>query len=726
MRISRRGFLRTGLTTGAMLAPAPILDMKAWAAESSQAPVEVRPSIRDGCASHCGIFVHVKNGRLWKVTGQPQHPTSKGKLCAKAHGAAFRTYDRDRITQPLKRWGNKFTPISWDQALDEIAAKLKGILEEYGPGAVFMAHHPMALSKFYLPRFASALGVSTVMAHSAACNTTVIKAWATMLGGTPGADDGNSKFVLYISRNPAEGIKTSYTNALAKSIANGAKVVVVDPRQSVTAAIANEWVPIRPGTDLALLLAMAHVIITENLYDANFVRDHTTGFAEFAAAVQEYTPEWAEDITTVPAATITRLAREMAAAKPHCVIDSGWKGAPGTSYVNSLDMVRAIAAVNLLMGNLGQPGGLKFSSGPKLGSLDPEKHPSPPKPTVPRADGAGIPGEFPLAPSQGLPHVLMQKAREGKVKAGFIRHFNPVRNFPDPRHMRAGLEALDLLVVVDVYLSETAMLADYVLPEPSYLEREEIVEGLSGARPAVAMQSAALAKLHPETRGFEEIVQALAERLGAGQYFNFTLEELNAAMLKPLGITVDQLREKGTIVLDAPTGGGGVPKLKTKSGKAEFASPDFAKFGFNAVPRWLPPRVAPDPGNPRSFRLIHGKEAYHSHTTTTNLPYLLQISKDYDTDRLWINAKRAAALGIRDGDLVTICNGQATAQIRAKVTERLHPDAVYLPMGYGIFSPYLREAYGYGVSMNDFVPYQTDPLIGHTMMMEVLVEVEKA
>ncbi|MFZ5815563.1 MAG: molybdopterin-containing oxidoreductase family protein [Bacillota bacterium] len=721
---TRRSLLRTGLVAGTVAAAAPLLDMTRWAEAASLAPTEVRPTMCNGCSSHCGMLVHVKNGRVWKAEGHPDHGQNKGKLCARAHAVLTQVYDPDRLTQPLKRVGDRFEPISYEQALDEIAEKLAAILKAHGPGAFFIGQNPRPLGAFYGVRFAHALGSPNTLTHNASCNTSLAAGYSAVFGATPGADLARSKYIVLMGRNPAEGIKTGYTSALAKAIASGAKVVVIDPRQSVSAGLATEWLPIRPGTDLALLLAIAHLLISEKLYDEAFVAEQTTGFDRLAEAVQPYTPAWAAGITGIDTGTITRLALELAAAKPSAVIDPSWKGGFGYNYANSTETARMVGIVNALLGNPGKPGGLTFSSGPALGSLDPELHPNPPKPKVARVDGAGVPGEFPLAPSQGLPHLLAQKAKEGKVKAGLIRHHNPVRNFPDPQHMSEGFSALELLVVVDPYLSETAMLAHCVLPEPSFLEREEIVEAYSG--PSVAMRTRVVEKVHPETRGFEEIITGLARRLGVDPYFNFTLDELNAARLAPLGITLDELRQKGAIKLAAAPAAGGPLKFKTGSGKVEFASAKFEKAGFSAVPTWIPPKVAPSGLNPRQFRLIHGKQGYHTHSASLNNPYLLQITRDYDGERLWINAGRAAALGIADGDLVVVRSDRATGTVRAKVTERIHPEAVYLPAGYGSWSPYLSRARGVGLSFNDFVPFQTEPIAGHAMMMEVVVEVEKA
>ncbi|HYG56582.1 MAG TPA: molybdopterin-dependent oxidoreductase [Symbiobacteriaceae bacterium] len=726
MELTRRHLLKTGLATGAVLAASPLLDLKRWAEAAAAAPVQLVPSLCNGCSSHCGLIAHVKDSRVWKVTGHPDHNRSKGKLCARAHAAATWPYDPDRLTQPLKRVGEQFVPISFEKALDEIAAGLKKVLSEHGPSAVFYEHNPRAMGVFYGTRLMHALGVSTIMTHQASCNSSLGAGFSAVLGTTPGADLANSKYILFIGRNPAEGIRTSYTTALGTVLKKGAKVVSVDPRQSATAALATEWIPIRPGTDLALLLAMSHVIIGEKLYDEAFVAANTVGFEKFAEAVQANTPEWAAPITDIPVSTIARLARELAAAKPNCVVDPGWKAAFGTNYLNSSETARAVGCLNALLGNLGQPGGISFSPDAKLGALDAAVHPSPAAPKTPRADGVGIKGEFPLAPSVGIPHYLMQKAKEGKVKAGFIRNHNPVRNFPDRQHMITGMQALDLLVVVDTHLSETAMQAHYVLPEPTWLERDEIVETSPGGKPTVAMRVQAIPKIHPGTYRFDEIIVGLANRLGVGQYFNFTLDELNEARVKPLALSLAAFKEKGSVMIDVAPASPGMPKLNTPSGKAEFTSAKWADNGFPEVPAWAPPKVMPDPNNPKAFRLIHGKEGFHSHTSTTNTPHLLQISKDHDSERLWINANRARALGIADGDLLVVRSPLAEAKVRAFVTERLHPDAVYLPMGYGLFSPHLTRASGYGVSMNDFVPYDTEPISGHAMMMEVTVEVEKA
>lgn len=321
----------------------------------------------------------------------------------------------------------------------------------------------------------------------------------------------------------------------------------------------------------------------------------------------------------------------------------------------------------------------------------------------------------------------MRKALEGKVKAGIVLHHNPVRNFPDPRFMEAGMRALDLLVVIDTHLTETAMLAHYILPEPSFLEQEELIEGMPGERATVAMRTQVVPRRFTQTKPLPEIIEGLARRLGIERFFGASLEDLNRARLAPYGMTLEEFRRRGSMMVEPSTPFRyGMPRLGTPSGKVEFASERFARAGFSAVPTWVPPKVSPSLADPKAFRLIHGKQAYHSHTATANIPILLQITKDHAAERIWIHPRRAARLGIKDGDLVRVTSPLADQTVRAKVTHRIHPEAAYLPAGYGRTSPYMRTAVGFGINPNDFTAADAEPISGHAMMHEVIVWIEKA
>lgn len=535
------------------------------------------------------------------------------------------------------------------------------------------------------------------------------------------ADINNAKYIMFLGRSYAEGLSPSTAAGLAATRERGAKVVIVDPRQSASCILADEWVPIRPGTDLGMLLAIAHVLIKEELYDKEFIAQYTTGFDEFKETMVQYTPEWAQTVTDIPAATIYRLAREMAEHRPASLIEQGYKAPSGANYINGTDTFRMMAAINGLLGNYGQKGGMTFSSGPKFGALNKDKYPTPPKPTVPRCDGAGIKGEYPLTPlAAGSIPVIAQKALAGKIKAGFLYSINPVRNTPDLEYMRKAFKNLDLLVVCDVQWSETAVLANYILPECSYVEREDLPTMVSGNK--VTMRCQAIDILHPLTKPLDEIVTEMAQAMGFEKYFNFTREEQITAMLKPLKLTLEDLRAKGTVVADVPKSAPKPLTFGTASKKLEFSSKEFADNGFPAVPVWKPPLSTAGKDN---FVLISGKQAVMSHTVSANIPLLMQIAKEYHMERLWINADRAQKLGIKDGDMVEVTSPIATKRIRAKVTERIHPQAAYLPLGYGATSSRLKTAYGFGISSNDFVPLAIEPISGSALMMEVLVKIRK-
>ncbi len=727
MSLTRRNFLKTaGLTAGALGLGLQGLDFTSWAQEQQQAEVVKKPSLCNVCASHCGMWVYVKNDRIWKVTGHEENDRSQGRLCPRAHGGIDWVYDPYRLKRPLKRREDgDYAPVDWDQALDEIADKLREILEEEGPEKVFYAHNPRRTGVFYGNRLMHALNVSTICTHNAACNTARGRGFSATMGGVPSTDIANSRYLIFLGRNYGGGIRTSQLKALQAALRGETRIVCVDPRQNETAALADKWIPIQPGTDLALVLAMSQVIIKEGLYDEEFIEEYSVGFTDYAENLEDYTPEWAEELTDVPAETITTMARDLAAAAPASMVYPTWKGAFGCNYENSTETARAVACINALLGNINQQGGFFFYHGPETGSLDPEKHPAPSTPDTPRADGAGEKDEFPLATGHGLPHVLAERIREGRVKAGIVRHHNPVRNFPDYDHMKEGFGSLDLLVVCETQMSETAMVADYVLPECSFAEREEVIEARGGRRGTLAMRTRVIPKMYPHTRSYDEIVVELAERLGVGEYFNFSLDEANQAILEPYDISLEEFKEVGSMRVDLPQPEG-VPEFNTPSGKFEFYYEEFERHGAPPVVGWIPPDTGLEFGK-NEFRLVHGKEAFHSHTATANTPQLLQITKDYQTNRLWINADRAEELGLDDGDEVRISSEIYSDTTRVKLTQRIHPETVYYPSGYGNKTPHYRVAHKIdSLSPNDFVKYQKESIVGHAMVNEVIVTLEKA
>jgi thiosulfate reductase / polysulfide reductase chain A len=724
-KLSRRGFIKASAATAALASAGPV-GFNAWSNEyvkaGANSEIKEIPSTCNACSSKCGMIGHVKNGRLWKLTGHPDHPYSKGKLCARGHGYATVVYSQDRLTQPLKRVGEKkFEPITWEQAYKEIAEKLNKIIKEHGPQSVALTEDPRASGKFYSPRFINALGSSNYYTHHVVCSNSRDAGFLHTVGVTAtSADISNAKYIMFIGRSYGDGIRPSSVQALASAKDNGAKIVIVDPRLNNTGNLATEWLAIRPGTDLALVLAMSHVLIKENLHDMEFIKNYTIGFEEYAKELKKYTPEWAAKITGLPADAITRIAMDMGKAKPKALIEQSWRGAFGCNYENSTETGRAVAMFNALLGNYQQKGGSIFGGKPTLGKLDKEKYPSPKEPEVPKAGSK----EFPIAyPENGVATIVAKVALEGKMKAAIYYHSNAALGYGNPKVMKEALSKMDLVVAIDVQMSETAQLAHYVLPEVTYIERDEVIEGLSGKIPGIALRQQMVEKVHPETKPIHEIYTELAKACGVGQYFNFTLDKLNEAMLAPTGITYKQLREKGTIMFpNEEITLGKMKELKTPSGKVEFYSETYKEAGFKPIVEWIEPKVSPADD---SFRLITGKQAIHSHTQTANIPILMQITKDYDLERIWINPIRAKALGIKDGDMVELKSSEATSKIRVKVTERIHPEAIFVPSHYGITSKDLKTGQGIGFGYMEHVPFDFEKWSGSGNIHEVIVKVRK-
>lgn len=727
LHLTRRKFLIGSAAGGASLVAGSYLGLDSWASkEKVSQEVKITPTLCDACGNWCAMNVYTRGGRVWKAEGIPFAGNNMGRICAKGHGMLHDMYNKDRVKSPLKRVGpGKFEPISWEQAYKEIGHKMLAIASKHGRESLFWLQYPEG-NEPLTKRFMAALGSPNVFSHGSTCFLPRnIGWWLTVGEPKPEHDLSNTRFMLFIGRNPAAGLHLRQLRDITTAKDKGGRLVVVDPRFSEAAAIGHQWIRIRPGTDLALMLAIAHVMIKKNIYQKEFVEKYTEGFEEFAEKIEEYTPEWAAEKTSIPEEVIVQLAEDLAAAAPRAVIHRGYHGAMGTQYKNSLQLVRAVGCVNGLLGNFNQIGGTYFAPKPKLGQLDPAKHPAPPKVKGPMADGSGDPDRYPLTPMGiGLAHAIPELALQGKLKAGFIHHNNPLRTNPNPARVIEGYRKLELLVCFDYVLSETATISDYVLPESYYLERDDVVHtNHSYDSKQVAIRQAVVKPIY-DTKPLVRILIEMAPHLGIGKYFNFTLEDYNRACLEPLGVSLERLKKEGVVDL-----GGkwqpGEPTFGTPSGKLEFVSSTLRDLNLPAVPEWEEPLVAPDRNDMHSFRLVHGKQAHMTHARTINQMYLKEITLKNDWGRAWIHPDRAKALGIKDGDCMTLSSPVGKGRVRAKVTESIHPECIFLPSGYGVFSRNLRTAFGYGVSYNDFVPTQFDPVLGHTMSGETIVRVEK-
>ena len=282
-------------------------------------------SLCNSCSSKCGFTAYVKDGQLVTMIGDANHPYCDGTLCARGYAYASIAWSEDRLTEPLKKNDKgEFEAISWDQAYAEIAEKVQSIIGSDGPQALAMIQDPRPSGSYYTKRFMNALGSANVYTHGVACNMSKNSGMTQALGAADFTTDvENANMVIFLGRSYCDGIRPSSVHALQKAHERGCRIVMVDPRCNASTLFADEWLPINPGTDLALILAMAHVLVEEGKYDKEYVANYTVGFEDWAARLAEYTPEWAEGKTGISASTIKRLAAQMWEACPEGVHRAG-------------------------------------------------------------------------------------------------------------------------------------------------------------------------------------------------------------------------------------------------------------------------------------------------------------------------------------------------------------------------------------------------------------------
>jgi thiosulfate reductase/polysulfide reductase chain A len=723
--ISRRDFLKiAGASLGA-LAVGQMLPIKVAEAARQAGMLDINgngyiPTLCEMCVWRCGVRAKVKEGVVVKLEGNPDHPHSLGNLCARGQSGLMNTYDPDRVLTPLIRVGErgegKFRPASWEEALDLVAGKMLEIKDTHGPEAmVFSSTHNLSQTQF--ENLLYAYGSPNYGTQRSLCFNAMVTAFSLTYGiEEPARIYDNVEFILLIGRNLMEAISTSETAALSQAIERGAKVVYLDPRFTKTAAKASDWIPIRPGTDLAFLLGMINVIITEDLADCEFVKQYVVGCEELPEAMKEYTPEWAETKTGVPADTIRRIAREYAAAEHNAMAHPGWRT---SNFINSFQTERAIATLNALSGNVLKPGGCLAAESPEASGVTLGKPPQPPYPRATAMRLDGVPWKYPLVPFK---LGVFQELRDAiiseepyKAHGWFISRQNPVESLPDRNRTLKAMSKMDFIVVVDIFLNDTAWFADVVLPEASYLERYDplhvVDKKIYIRQPVIQPQGDAKSALW--------IYKELGERLGLGEYFQYEDEEdYIRQQLAPLGFSLEAIREQGYLEPDVEEEDDEII-FNTPSGKIEIYSETLERAGFSPWPSWEePPRPPSD-----EFYLLTGKVARHTQFATQNNQLL---HKYQDEPRLWIHPSAAKARGLNDNDLVIVTSEVGEINIKLLVTEGIRSDCVYLTPGYGHLTKGLTTAYGIGASASVLHVTYTDPVSGGQALTQTCVKVEAA
>ena len=704
------------------------------------------------CEAHCGINVEVEGAKVLRISGDPEDPMSQGYICPKAAALADLYEDPDRLRTPVKRVGNEFVPISWDEALDFAAAGLRSVQERHGKHAVATylgnpgAHSSAVLAATALRKL---LGTRNNYSATSTDQLPQHRTSHEMFGNFalfPIPDVDRTQHMLVFGANPAVSNGSLMTapgarHRLKAITERGGKVVVIDPRRTETVKHASEHVAVRPGGDPFLLLGMLHVVFAEGLDRAP---EYVDGVAELRALAGEWSPERAAPHAGVDAETIGRLAREFCAA-PSAVA----YGRVGVCQQETGTLTHwLINALNIVTGNVDRPGGAMWPK-PAVDAID----------VLARLAGAtgawerppqrvsGLPGYLDEYPIAGLADEIVTPG-EDQVR-GFIAYAgNPVLSAPGGSRLDAALEQLDFMVSVDMYVTETSRHADVILPPVSQLERSDvdIVFPLVGVRNFIRHNPAALPKPKDGKTDWE-ILMALAGRIGrglTGEARNRALGILNLfttaervvdlalragpyGMLKrgPLrGLTMGKVKAAKHGVDLGPLRPQMPGALRTKGKRLQLAPAPFLAESAR-LDELEASRAAALSGG---FDLtLIGRR--HLRSNNSWLHNSARLMKGADRCTALLHPDEAASRGLSAGDLVRVASAVGAIEVPVEISDELRPGVVSVPHGFGHTRPgvsWSRAAAKPGASVNDITdPKLFDRLTGNAALNAVPVRVER-
>jgi thiosulfate reductase/polysulfide reductase chain A len=728
MNTSRRDFIKiSSLGVGGATVVGGLMPVKLFGKDTDfnydRPDLKRLPTYCDVCFWKCAAWAYVDDeGKIKKVIGNDEDQLSRGRLCTRGTGGLGLHYDDDRLRTPLIRVKGKgenaeFREATWEEATTLIAKNMTEIKNKYGAESFALLKHG-DIGK-HLDHLFQAYGSDTIAEPAfAQCRGPRDEGLKLTFGescGSPESTDmRDSKCLVFIGSHIGENMHNSQVQEVSEAIDNGVSIITVDPRLSTVAAKSKFWLPIRPATDIALLLAWMNVIIFDELYDKEYVAKHTTGLDQLKEHVRPFTPEWAYSITDLTPKMIRESAYEMAHAAPAVVIHPGRHV---TWYGDDTQRTRAIGILNALLGTWGRRGGFYFNEKAKV-----PKYPSPDYPE-PAWAAKDLNVDLPFA-KEGVTNRVIQASVPGttlphQVKAWMVAATNLTYSVPEEKSsFLKALDALEFLVVVDLYNVEIAGYADVVLPECSYLERHDAIRASEFREPSIALRVPAAQPRWKSKPGWE-IAKLIGDKLGLGDYFNYkNYKEVLEWQLKQMGTSYEEMLHLGVKNLPRKTGPlylDDIPdyQFNTASGKIELYSHELADAGFDPMPVYT---AHPQP--PRDyFRLIYGRAPMHTFSKTVNSPNLNDLKNE---NNLWINPRVAKIWNLKSGQEVWLKNQDevvSTFPIKVRLTERIRWDSVYMVHGFGHKNKKMTRAYGKGVNDTEMVTnIMVDPLMGGTGM----------
>ncbi len=731
MKTNRRDFLKiSGLGLGGILASRDIAQTAASTVDELFPGKKRIPTYCEVCFWKCAAWVKWnKKGELCKIVGNESDPLCKGRLCPRGTAGLGMYSDPDRLKTPLirsyTRKGQYYREASWPEAIDYIASRTRKIINESGAESLALFSHGSGGKHF--TRFLRALGSGNYTAPSyAQCRgprDVAFKAtYGTPLPSPEPLDIKNTNCLVLIGSHLGENMHNSQVQEMSQLIDRGVDIITVDPRLSTAAAHSTMWLPIKPATDLALLLAWMNVIIEEGLYDRNYIENYCFGFEDLQTHLEDKTPEWAASITNLDPEKIRKAARMMAQAAPSVIVHPGRHV---TWYGDDTQRSRAIAILNALLGSYGRKGGIFIPQAAKIPSYP---HPAYPKPKWDWKQTLN--GRYSLA-HLSVSNALIDashpdNATDNKIRGWFIVGTNLIHTVPDiPRTIEA-LQNQDLVVVVDTMPAEITGYADVVLPECTYLERYDDLRASPYREATVAVRTPAL-KPKWLTKPAYWMVKKLAYKFGLQPYFNYSdYDDVLSWQANQMGISYTELVEKGMLKVPNPSNlyfdPVDQPTFNTATGMIELYSFAFEDEGFDPLPDYTEHPEPPD----GYFRLNYGRAPMHTFSRTGNNHFLYDL---YPESPVWVNPEVAENLGLRNGDRVILENSEGVSSefsAKVRVTNRIGPDSVYMVHGFGHSDPRMKKTYAKGISDTQLMTnVMIDPVMGGTGMRGNFVKIRK-
>jgi anaerobic selenocysteine-containing dehydrogenase len=636
------------------------------------------------CLSGCGVLVHLQNGKITKIEGAPDAPLNKGSLCPKGFASLEYVYHPNRLKHPLRRTGKrgdgKWQRISWDEALSLIANEMNKSKENYGAESVlFLRGAAKGIQDNVFTRLANAFGSPNITSMAYVCYHPRVNASNITFGSylLPDYDYPPSCIVVWGSNPEATSIPV-YEH-ITRATSRGAKLIVIDPKETSLSGRATLWIRPRPGSDLALALGMINVVINEGLFDKDFVENWAVGFNELRAHIQAYPPASVEKITWVPADDLIKAVRMYTTGKPGVI----QIGNALEQNVNSFQTQRAIYILESISGNIGVPGGeIKWTDLPLVSRGSPTftlQNNIPPEKRNGRLGGEHMAPFAKYALPQSIIKALIEEGSY-RPRVAYIMGANLLTTWSNSEETHKALKKLDFIAVADMFMTPTVEISDLVLPVATYLEFNSISH--SAELPYIAQVQQKVVEIG-ECWSDCKILIELSKRLGIGGYFWNNENEFLNELLKPAGLTLDEFRQVGVIsgikqYRHYRTGG-----FNTPSGKVELYSSNLKDWGFDPLPHYHLSTQTLSGGYELAgeypFIITNWKPGVFRHS---GLRQIASLRATHPEPIVNIKTETANKLGISEGDWVYIETRQGKIKHKAKLMDTLDPRVVVIDHGW--------------------------------------------